>query len=113
MEAGRRISIKTRLALAHGRSAGTIFAVLYKDLGLLKKSARWVPRTRWAGEWNYIGVRQDGAETRAGAFGQGGRYGRVGCVDTHSGGKTAVQAVAKRSAKVIARKMVQFVLAFF
>ncbi len=43
MEADRRICVKT-LASAHGTSAGTIFAILDKELGLVKKSARWEPK---------------------------------------------------------------------
>ncbi len=43
MEADRRICIKA-LASAHGTSVGTIFAILHKDLGLVKKSARWEPK---------------------------------------------------------------------
>ena len=32
------------LALAHGVSCGTIVNILHEDLGLIKKSARWVPK---------------------------------------------------------------------
>jgi histone-lysine N-methyltransferase SETMAR len=43
VEADRRICVKS-LASAHGTSVGTIFAILHEDLGLVKKSARWVPK---------------------------------------------------------------------
>jgi hypothetical protein len=39
----RQLSIKA-LATAHGMSISTIHAVLHEDLGLEKKSARWVPK---------------------------------------------------------------------
>ena len=38
-----RANIKD-LALAHGVSYGTIVNILHEDLGLVKKSARWVPK---------------------------------------------------------------------
>jgi histone-lysine N-methyltransferase SETMAR len=43
IEADRRIGIKS-LAFAHQTSYGTISNILHKDLGLVKKSARWVPK---------------------------------------------------------------------
>jgi flagellar motor component MotA len=43
MEAVRQICVKA-LASAHGTSVGTIFATLHENLGLVKKSARWVPK---------------------------------------------------------------------
>jgi histone-lysine N-methyltransferase SETMAR len=43
VEADRRICIDT-LAWVHGVSVGTIFKILKQDLGLVKKSARWVPK---------------------------------------------------------------------
>jgi len=42
-EADRRICVRT-LASAHGTSISTISTILRKDLGLVKKSARWVPK---------------------------------------------------------------------
>ncbi len=39
----RRVSCKD-LASAHGLSIGTVFNILRDDLGLVKKSARWVPK---------------------------------------------------------------------
>ena len=39
----RRICVRT-LALAHGVTKDTIFHILHDDLGLVKKSARWVPK---------------------------------------------------------------------
>jgi hypothetical protein len=42
VEEDRRICIEA-LATAHGTSVSTIHAVLHDDLGLEKKSARWVP----------------------------------------------------------------------
>ena len=39
----RRIGIHS-LAAAHQASYGTIFNIIHKDLGLVKKSARWVPK---------------------------------------------------------------------
>jgi histone-lysine N-methyltransferase SETMAR len=39
----RRISVKD-LASIHGVSVGTMFNILSDDLGLVKKSARWVPK---------------------------------------------------------------------
>ncbi len=38
-----RVTIKN-IALANGVSVKTVHAILHKDLGLVKKSARWVPR---------------------------------------------------------------------
>jgi hypothetical protein len=32
------------LALAHDIFVGTIFVILYKDLGLIKKNSRWGPK---------------------------------------------------------------------
>jgi hypothetical protein len=43
VEDDRRVCIET-LATAHGTSVSTIHAVLHDDLGLEKKSARWVPK---------------------------------------------------------------------
>jgi histone-lysine N-methyltransferase SETMAR len=43
VEADRRICVKT-LASAYGVSAGTVFNILHEELGLVKKSARWVPK---------------------------------------------------------------------
>ena len=43
VEEDRRVSIED-LAGAHGVSHGTIFNILSDDLGLVKKSARWVPK---------------------------------------------------------------------
>jgi hypothetical protein len=43
MEADRQICIKA-LASAHGMPVGTIFAIHREELGLVKKSARWVPK---------------------------------------------------------------------
>ncbi len=43
IEADRRIHIHS-LAFAHQVSYGTIFNILHKDLGLFKKSARWIPK---------------------------------------------------------------------
>ena len=43
VEDDRRVSIEA-LAAAHGTSVSTIHAVLHDDLGLEKKSARWVPK---------------------------------------------------------------------
>jgi hypothetical protein len=43
VEADHQICIKA-LASAYGTSVGTIFAILHEDLGLVKKSARWVPK---------------------------------------------------------------------
>jgi histone-lysine N-methyltransferase SETMAR len=43
VEEDRRICIEA-LATAHGTSVSTIHAVLHDDLGLEKKSARWVPK---------------------------------------------------------------------
>ncbi len=43
IEEDRRLSIKA-LATAHGKSGSTIRAMLHDDLGLEKKSARWVPK---------------------------------------------------------------------
>ncbi len=43
VEADCRICVKG-LASAHGTSVGTIFAILHEDLGLVKKSARWVSK---------------------------------------------------------------------
>jgi histone-lysine N-methyltransferase SETMAR len=39
----RRLSVK-ELASSHGVSYGTMFKILHDDLGLVKKSARWVPK---------------------------------------------------------------------
>ena len=39
----RRVSIQD-LARAHGTSYGTISCILHSQLGLVKKSARWVPK---------------------------------------------------------------------
>jgi hypothetical protein len=39
----RRVSIQD-LARAHGTSYGTISRILHSQLGLVKKSARWVPK---------------------------------------------------------------------
>jgi hypothetical protein len=39
----RRVSVKV-LASVHGVSVGTMFNILRDDLGLVKKSARWVPK---------------------------------------------------------------------
>ncbi len=39
----RRVSIQD-LARAHGMSYGTISRILHSQLGLVKKSARWVPK---------------------------------------------------------------------
>ncbi len=39
----RRVSVKD-LASVHGVSVGTMFNILRDDLGLVKKSARWVPK---------------------------------------------------------------------
>ncbi len=39
----RRVSIQD-LARAHGTSYGTISRILHSHLGLVKKSARWVPK---------------------------------------------------------------------
>ena len=43
VEEDRRVSIED-LAGAHGVSYGTIFNIIHDDLGLVKKSARWVPK---------------------------------------------------------------------
>ncbi len=43
VEEDRRVCIEA-LATAHGMSVSTIHAVLHDDLGLEKKSARWVPK---------------------------------------------------------------------
>jgi histone-lysine N-methyltransferase SETMAR len=43
IEQDRRQSVKS-LAAAHGVSVYTIHGILHKDLGLEKKSARWVPK---------------------------------------------------------------------
>jgi histone-lysine N-methyltransferase SETMAR len=43
IEADRRIGMH-RLASAHHTSYGTIFNIIHEDLGLVKKSARWVPK---------------------------------------------------------------------
>jgi hypothetical protein len=43
VKADRRVCVKA-LASAHGVSAGTVFTILHKELGLVKKSARWVPK---------------------------------------------------------------------
>ena len=43
VEDDRWICVRT-LALAHGVSIDTIFHILHDDLGLVKKSARWVPK---------------------------------------------------------------------
>jgi hypothetical protein len=39
----RHVSVKD-LASVHGVSVGTMFNILSDDLGLVKKSARWVPK---------------------------------------------------------------------
>jgi hypothetical protein len=53
VEADSRIRIKA-LAPTYGMSAGTLFAIVHEDLGLVMKNARWVPklllRNRWTGE---------------------------------------------------------------
>jgi hypothetical protein len=43
VEADHQICVKA-LASAHGTFVGTIFAILQEDLGLVKKSSRWVPK---------------------------------------------------------------------
>jgi hypothetical protein len=43
IEEDRQLSIKA-LATAHGKSGSTIRTMLHDDLGLEKKSARWVPK---------------------------------------------------------------------
>jgi hypothetical protein len=43
VEKDRRIMIR-ELAATHGLSIGTVHAILKEDLGLVKKSARWVPK---------------------------------------------------------------------
>ena len=43
VEEDRQVSIED-LAGAHGVSYGTIFNIIHDDLGLVKKSARWVPK---------------------------------------------------------------------
>ena len=43
IEKDRRINIQD-LASAHGTSFGTIYRIIHTDLGLVKKSARWVPK---------------------------------------------------------------------
>jgi DeoR/GlpR family transcriptional regulator of sugar metabolism len=43
IENDRRVSIK-KLAAAHGVSVDTIHRILHQDLGLEKKSVRWVPK---------------------------------------------------------------------
>jgi hypothetical protein len=67
-----RICVKT-LASAHGMSAVTIFAILHEDLGLIKKSVRWLcpsccRRTRWTGEWRHQRPSIRWSRTRARAF---------------------------------------------
>ncbi len=41
--ADRRITVR-ELASNHGLSIGTVDRILHKELGLVKKSARWVPK---------------------------------------------------------------------
>jgi len=43
VEEDRLINIHT-IARAHGPSYGSIHSILHKDLKLVKKSARWVPK---------------------------------------------------------------------
>jgi hypothetical protein len=43
VEADSRIRIKA-LAPTYGMTAGTIFAIVHEDLGLVMKNARWVPK---------------------------------------------------------------------
>jgi histone-lysine N-methyltransferase SETMAR len=43
VEQDRRLSVKS-FAVAHGVGMGTIHRILHEDLGLEKKSARWVPK---------------------------------------------------------------------
>jgi hypothetical protein len=43
IEDDRRVRVKS-LAKAFDVSAGTIFNIIHEDLGLVKKSARWVPK---------------------------------------------------------------------
>jgi hypothetical protein len=43
MEDDCRICVQT-LAAVHDMSAGTIFNIIHDELGLVKKSARWVPQ---------------------------------------------------------------------
>ena len=43
VEEDRRVTVR-HLAAAHGVSYGTMHNILYKSLGLVKKSARWVPK---------------------------------------------------------------------
>ncbi len=43
VEQDRRLSVKS-FAVAHGVGVGTIHRILHEDLGLEKKSARWVPK---------------------------------------------------------------------
>jgi histone-lysine N-methyltransferase SETMAR len=43
VEEDRRVTIKS-IALANGVSVKTVHDILHKDLGLVKKSARWAPR---------------------------------------------------------------------
>ena len=43
VEADRRTSVR-QLATSLGLSSGTVHLILTKDLGLLKKSERWVPK---------------------------------------------------------------------
>jgi hypothetical protein len=43
VEQDRRLSVKS-FAVAHGVGVGTIHRILHEDLGLKKKSARWVPK---------------------------------------------------------------------
>ncbi len=43
VEKNRRITVR-ELAAVHGLTFGTVQAILTDDLGLVKKSARWVPK---------------------------------------------------------------------
>ena len=46
----RRVSIQD-LARAHGTSYGTISRILHSQLGLVKKSGRWVPKLLFTPRW--------------------------------------------------------------
>ncbi len=75
-----RVSIQD-LAWAHGTSYGTISRILHSQLGLVKKSARWVPKLlskeQKEERVNIEGVRQTRPDEGADCSGSNYYYGRV------------------------------------
>jgi hypothetical protein len=76
----RRVTIRN-LALAHGVSTCTIQNTLHKDLNMVKKNARWVPKLlndqQKRESEKLQGLLGDGPPTLQGDIGQYRHYGRI------------------------------------